>query len=279
MLEVIALGIGLLVPLLYGVVSVMSVQAATYAATSAAREAARTYVTATTPAQGARRARAATRLVLADAGLTAVAPAVRCRGGCLVPGSRVDVAVVVDVPAAAAAGRAHDHRDGAGVDAGRPLSVGAMNASDRRMRAWIRRRDERGSVLPLIIGAVVVMTMLVTVVTDVSVLWLARRSLQSAVDGAALAGAQAVDLPTVYADGATGDLALDPRAARTAVRDYVRALPAAQLPAGAHLVTVTATTTTVSVRGQATVRLPFLSFLTGRGVPVVAEASARNAAG
>ncbi len=97
-LEVIALGIGLLVPLLYAVVSVMTVQAATYAATSAARESARAYVTAATPAQGARRARAATALVLADAGVAAVAPTVRCRGGCLVPGSRVDVAVQVDVP-------------------------------------------------------------------------------------------------------------------------------------------------------------------------------------
>ncbi len=37
-------------------------------------------------------------LVLADAGVAAVAPTVRCRGGCLVPGSRVDVAVQVDVP-------------------------------------------------------------------------------------------------------------------------------------------------------------------------------------
>jgi uncharacterized membrane protein len=140
------------------------------------------------------------------------------------------------------------------------------------------RRDDRGSVLPLIIGSLVVMTMLVTVVTDVSVLWLARRSVQATVDGAALAGAQAVDLPTLYAEGADGDLALDPRAARTAVRSYVRALPSSQLPSGLRVASVTATTTTVTVRAQATARLPFLSFLTGRGVPVVAEATARNSA-
>lgn len=140
------------------------------------------------------------------------------------------------------------------------------------------RRDDRGTVLPLIIGAVVVMTMLVTVVTDVSVLWLARRSVQATVDGAALAGAQAVDLPTLYAQGADGDLALDPRAARAAVRAYVRALPTAQQPSGFRIASVSATTTTVSVRAQATARLPFLSFLTGRGVTVVAEATARNSA-
>lgn len=116
------------------------------------------------------------------------------------------------------------------------------------------RCDDRGSVLPLIIGAVVVMTMLVTVVTDVSVLWLARRSVQAAVDGAALAGAQAVDLRTLYAHGADGDLALDPRAARSAVRRYVRALPSAQLPSGFGVASVTATSTTVSVRAEATVQ-------------------------
>lgn len=148
----------------------------------------------------------------------------------------------------------------------------------RASRASRPRHDDRGSVLPLIIGSVVVMTLLVTVVTDVSVLWLARRSVQATVDGAALAGAQAVDLPTLYAEGADGDLALDSRDARAAVRAYVRALPSAQLPSGFRVSAVTATTTTVTVRAQATARLPFLSFLTGRGVPVVAEATARNSA-
>jgi uncharacterized membrane protein len=138
--------------------------------------------------------------------------------------------------------------------------------------------DDRGSVLPLVIGAVVVMTLLVSVVTDVSVLWLGRRSTQAAVDGAALAGAQAVDLPTLYRDGADGDLALDPGAARRAVRSWVRALPASQLPTGFRVTGVTATTTTVTVRAQSTLRLPFLSFLTGRGVPVVADATASNTA-
>jgi hypothetical protein len=97
LLEVLVLGVGLLVPLLYAVVSVMSVQSASYAATSAAREAARAYVTSATPAQGSARARTATRLVLADAGVAVVAPRVRCVGGCLTPGSRVDVTVTVAV--------------------------------------------------------------------------------------------------------------------------------------------------------------------------------------
>ena len=97
-LEVLVLGVGLLVPLLYGVLSVMAVQSASYAATSAAREAARGYVTADSPLQGLARARVATRLVLGDAGVSSAGPTVRCVGGCLVPGSRVDVTVRVVVP-------------------------------------------------------------------------------------------------------------------------------------------------------------------------------------
>ena len=97
-LEVLVLGVGLLVPLLYGVLSVMAVQSASYAATSAAREAARGYVTADSPLQGLARARVATTLVLADAGVSSAGPTVRCVGGCLVPGSRVDVTVRVVVP-------------------------------------------------------------------------------------------------------------------------------------------------------------------------------------
>jgi len=96
-LEVLVLGIGLLVPLLYGVLSVMAVQSASYAATAAARESARAYVTAPTLPAALVRARAASRLVLADAGVSSAGPTMRCVGGCLRPGSRVDVTVRLEV--------------------------------------------------------------------------------------------------------------------------------------------------------------------------------------
>jgi len=148
----------------------------------------------------------------------------------------------------------------------------------QRLRRLQRRGDE-GSTLPLVIGVVVVVLMLVTVVTDVSVLWLQRRALQATVDGAALAGAQAVDLPTVYAGGARGDLLLDPRAARGAVRSYTASVPSSKQLTSFRLTAVTVTTTTVTVRAAAVSRPPFLSWLTGRGVTVVAEASARTTTG
>jgi hypothetical protein len=97
-LEVLVLGTGLLVPLLYGVLSVMAVQSASFAATAAARESARGFVSAPTASEGVARSRASTRLVLEDAGVPVVVPQIRCAGTCLAPGSRVDVTVAVDVP-------------------------------------------------------------------------------------------------------------------------------------------------------------------------------------
>lgn len=140
-----------------------------------------------------------------------------------------------------------------------------------------RAAGDDGTVLPLVIGAAAIVLTLVTVVTDVSALWLQRRALQSTVDGAALAGAQAVDLPSVYAGGAVGDLRLDPRAARTAVRTYVGGVPTTLR--SLRVTSVVTTRTTVSVRATAVARLPFLSLLSGRGITVVAEATAANAAG
>jgi uncharacterized membrane protein len=128
-----------------------------------------------------------------------------------------------------------------------------------------------GSMLPLVIGMVVVVVALIAVVTDAGALWLARRSLQSTVDGAALAGAQGVDLAAVYAGGATGDLELDPLRARSAVRTYLRQTPSDQ---PVRLTRVLVTTTEVTIDARTTVSLPFTSFLTGRGVAVVAEATA-----
>lgn len=96
-LEVLVLGVGLLVPLLYGAISIMDVESAQFAATSAAREAARAYVTAPTVQQATRRATMAARMVLTDAQRAAIAPKVRCVGGCLIPGSHVDVTVTIPV--------------------------------------------------------------------------------------------------------------------------------------------------------------------------------------
>jgi uncharacterized membrane protein len=129
-------------------------------------------------------------------------------------------------------------------------------------------------VLPLVIGVVVIVLAALAVVTDASVLWLQRRSLQSVVDGAALAGAQGIDTDLVYAEGVPDQLPLDPAAARAAVRSWVRTAPATRELTRFRVVRTTVTATTVTVRARSIVTPPFTAFLTGRGVTVVAEATA-----
>lgn len=135
-----------------------------------------------------------------------------------------------------------------------------------------RRQRDDGTVLLLIVGLVAVVGLVVVVVTDVTALYLVRRDLISAADGAALAGAQAVDEETIYTEGlpSTGPLPLDEDAARTAVHAY---LADAGLAGRDVRVQVATTPTTVSVSLATAYELPAASTVT-LGVSGSAEVSA-----
>lgn len=142
-------------------------------------------------------------------------------------------------------------------------------------------RGDEGSVLLLILGLVVLAALFVTVVMDVSALFLDRRELIAAADGAALAGAQAVDTRALYTQGlpAAGPLTLDEDRARAAVRSYLLANGFFDQYDDLGLEIVT-TSTTVSVRLRAVVQLPVVNTVTpgaGDGVEVAATATARSA--
>ena len=62
------------------------------------------------------------------------------------------------------------------------------------MRPSTRPRGDRGSVLLLGLGLTVMCVLAVTVLADVSAVLLQRQRLLALADGAALAGAQAIDL-------------------------------------------------------------------------------------
>jgi hypothetical protein len=91
-----------------------------------------------------------------------------------------------------------------------------------------RRRDERGTATPLIIGFSLLLAMTVAVVVDASAAFLHRQGLNTLADGAALFGAEAgAEGAEVYTGG------LDPRAlalteaqARAGVRDYLTSVGA-----------------------------------------------------
>lgn len=102
-IEFLVVGVLILVPIAYIVMSVMRVQAAAFASTQAAREAGRAFVTADSPAQGQRHALVAARIAFEDQGfeMPATALSIDCAGApCLAPGSTVHVQIAwtVDLP-------------------------------------------------------------------------------------------------------------------------------------------------------------------------------------
>lgn len=101
-LEFIVIGVLILVPMAYIVMSVMRVQAATMASTQAVREAARAYATADSVAEGRAAAITAAQVAFEDQGFLLPESALRvdCLGGCLAPGSsiQVDLDWRVDLP-------------------------------------------------------------------------------------------------------------------------------------------------------------------------------------
>jgi Na+-transporting methylmalonyl-CoA/oxaloacetate decarboxylase gamma subunit len=101
-IEFVAVGILLLVPLVYVVISLSRIQAATFAADSSAREVARAFVTAAEEDDGRRRASIAVQLGLRDQGFGNPADgdlAIECETStaCLTPGSQIRVLVTVRV--------------------------------------------------------------------------------------------------------------------------------------------------------------------------------------
>lgn len=100
-IEFVAIGMLLLVPLVYVVIALGRIQAASFAADGSAREAARAFVTAADDQDGHRRATTAVRLGLLDQGFTDPrdgALTVECStAACLTPGSQVRVLVEVRV--------------------------------------------------------------------------------------------------------------------------------------------------------------------------------------
>lgn len=128
------------------------------------------------------------------------------------------------------------------------------------------RRDDRGTVLLLTVFLGLVLVLLTVVVTDASAAFLARRSLASQADGAALAAAQEVDLAAFYAG--SGDVL--PLAG---ARDVVDAYVAAHFPDTA-VAAVDTDGTTVTVTLRRPLRLPLALPGWGDGT-VTASATAR----
>ena len=123
--------------------------------------------------------------------------------------------------------------------------------------------DDRGSIMVLTLGFIVICVLAVAVVVDASTVFLERRSLQATADSAALAGAQAIDLEAYYERGASDGIQLDPGAVRAAVRRQVDGR------SGVRLDSVRIEGDEVVVRAHARVRPPFSGWLTPGGTRTI----------
>lgn len=102
-LEFITLGVLLLVPVVYLVVTVAAIQGSAFAVEGAARQAVRVYVQSETPEQAAARAELAVRFALADAGIDDLEPEVMITcsphpDACLTRRGTVTISVFLTVP-------------------------------------------------------------------------------------------------------------------------------------------------------------------------------------
>jgi Flp pilus assembly protein TadG len=114
--------------------------------------------------------------------------------------------------------------------------------------------------------------MLVIVVTDISTVYLARRSVASAADGAALAAVQRIDEQAIYTSTEQFDsLPLD-QVADTVAQYQLQADPSGRTELTATL----ADPTTVRVEGSRVVELPAVGILGIGPVTVVAAAEAQS---
>ncbi|WP_417220472.1 hypothetical protein [Arthrobacter sp.] len=99
-IEFIFLGVLLLVPVTYLIISASQLQAASFAAVGAADHAARTFAAADREDEGAARARNAVDIAVGnlDVDENSATMEYHCSSACLEPGSTVSVTVVIRVP-------------------------------------------------------------------------------------------------------------------------------------------------------------------------------------
>jgi len=140
----------------------------------------------------------------------------------------------------------------------------------------VSARDS-GQVALLILGFAVILGLLVTVVVDVSSLYLERRALVAAADAGALAAAQGIDEAAVYSSGGgvAETVPLDDQAVEQRLRDQVDAAGLTQRFADFRVESVTSDGQSVTVELSARVRLPFVNVVTGSASGIRIAASAR----
>ena len=135
------------------------------------------------------------------------------------------------------------------------------------------RRDQHGSITPLVIGFALIVAVLVAVVVDASAAYLRRQGLDSLADAAALAATDGLQGDAVYTRGLDDRAEIDPAAARRYVEEYLRTSGVLDRYPGLSW-TVTTSATTVEVHVAAPLDLPLHVPGVGESATVTGDAAA-----
>jgi uncharacterized membrane protein len=142
----------------------------------------------------------------------------------------------------------------------------------------MRRREESGQLLILICIYTLVAAFVLAVAVDASSVFLRRRALVAAADGAALAAAQSLDEAAFYRHGSRNSLPLDRAGAAAAVRRYVVANRLSNRFTSFRVTSVRLSPDgrTIEVSVHCVVRLPFTGPFVGSAtrIPISATAAA-----
>jgi len=117
--------------------------------------------------------------------------------------------------------------------------------------------SERGSVLTFGIGLAILLLMLVTVSVNLASVWTTKVTLRTITDGAALSGAQGVDLSDVYKSGTRNSLQLSPKSARIRIDKYLNQPSVRKRVHGLQVVSITVAGDEVKVVLSCDPQLPF----------------------
>lgn len=138
---------------------------------------------------------------------------------------------------------------------------------------------ERGQTTVLTIGYLVIALLLVTVVVNLSRVFLAQRALDAAADEAAIAAVQSVSARPYYDEGAGQRLPLASTGAYDAAAQHLASSGAEESCDGFRLDDVQTTARAVTVTVSCQVRIPFVNVASASyadGVPITGRATARQ---
>ena len=135
---------------------------------------------------------------------------------------------------------------------------------------------ERGSVSLLGIGFIAIILMAIVVAVDAGSYFLQKRNLAATADAAALAGAQQIDFPSYYRNGATARTKLDTAKVKGLVLAQLNAAQARDRFANFSIRRISSTGRQVDVTLSAVATTPFLSMLHQRPLITVDSTAELN---